>query len=90
MEEISLFVSICWPSLRTRILYFGKQGVTPYHHVAIKLANSFDGFYISHVSPLLNIKADVLAALAATLALPADTLIILRWLLIMSSVRSTV
>ena len=28
MEEISLFVSICWPSLRTRILYFGKQGVT--------------------------------------------------------------
>jgi len=34
------------------------------------LANSFDGFYISHVSHLLNTKADALAALAATLALP--------------------
>jgi len=28
MEEISLFVSICWPSLCTRIPYFGKRGVT--------------------------------------------------------------
>ena len=28
MEEISLFVSICWPSSRTRIPYFGKRGVT--------------------------------------------------------------
>ena len=28
MEEISLFVSICWPLLRSRTLYFGKQGVT--------------------------------------------------------------
>ena len=27
-EEISLFVSICWPSSRTCILYFGKRGVT--------------------------------------------------------------
>jgi len=28
MEEISLFVSICWPSSRTHIPYFGKRGVT--------------------------------------------------------------
>ena len=28
MEEISLFVSICWPSSRTYIPYFGKRGVT--------------------------------------------------------------
>ena len=44
-----------------------------YHHTTIKLANSFDGFYISHVSHLLNTKADALAALAATLALQTDT-----------------
>jgi len=43
------------------------------HHAAIKLADSFDGFYISHMSHLLNTKADALATLAATLALPADT-----------------
>ena len=34
-----------------------------YHHAAIKLANTFDGFYISHVSRLQNTKADALAAL---------------------------
>jgi len=45
----------------------------PYHHVTIKLADSFDGFYISHMSRLLNTKADALATLVATLALPADT-----------------
>ena len=28
MKEISLFVSICWPSSHTRIPYFGKGGVT--------------------------------------------------------------
>jgi len=44
-----------------------------YHHVSIQLANTFEGFYISHVSPLQNTKVDALAALAATLALPADT-----------------
>jgi len=44
-----------------------------YHHVAIQLANTFKGFYISHVSRLQNTKADALAVLAATLALPADT-----------------
>ena len=45
-----------------------------HHHATIKLANSFDGFYISHVSHLLSTKANALAALAATLALPADTI----------------
>ena len=45
----------------------------PYHHATIKLADSFDGFYIRHVSCLLNTKADALATLVATLALLADT-----------------
>ena len=49
------------------------EDLIPYHHVAIKLANLFNGFYSSHVSHLLNTKADALAVLAATLALPADT-----------------
>jgi len=44
-----------------------------YHHAAIKLADSFDGFYISHSSRLLNTKEDALTVLAAILALPADT-----------------
>jgi len=48
------------------------ENLIPYHHATIKLANSFDGFFISHVSHLLNTKIDALAALAATLALPAD------------------
>ena len=37
------------------------------------MANSFDGFYIGHVSHFQNTKADALATLAATLALPIDT-----------------
>lgn len=49
------------------------EDLIPYHHVAIKLAKSFDCFYISHVSRLQNTKADTLAALAATLGLPANT-----------------
>ena len=48
------------------------EDLIPYHHAAIKLANSFDGFYISHVSHLQNTKVDILVELAATLALPAD------------------
>ena len=28
------------------------EDLIPYYHAAIKLANSFDGFYISHVSHL--------------------------------------
>ena len=36
------------------------------------MANSFDGFYIGHVSRSQNTKADTLAALAAMLALPID------------------
>ena len=49
------------------------EDLIAYHHAATKLANLFDGFYISYVSRLLNIKADALAMLTATLALPADT-----------------
>ena len=49
------------------------EDLIPYHHAAIKLADSFDGIYISYVSRLLNTKTDALAALATTLALPADT-----------------
>ena len=45
----------------------------PYHHAAIKLANSFDSFYIRHMSRLLNTKAVSLAVLAVTLALPTNT-----------------
>jgi len=45
-----------------------------HHHATIKLANSFDGFYISHVSHLLSTKANTLADLAATLVLPANTI----------------
>jgi len=37
------------------------------------MANLFDGFYIGHVSRSQNTRADALAALAATLALPIDT-----------------
>jgi len=44
-----------------------------YHHAAIQLANTFDSFYISHVSRLQNTKADALDALTPTLALLADT-----------------
>jgi len=50
------------------------EDLIPYHHATIKLADSFDGFYISHVSRLLNTKADTLATLTAILALPADAI----------------
>ena len=49
------------------------EDLIPYHHATIKLTNSFDGFYISHVSHLHNTKADALATLTAKLTLPADT-----------------
>ena len=48
------------------------------------MANLFNGFYISHVSHFQNTKADTLAALAATLALPIDAtyyLMMAAWLL---------
>ena len=48
-------------------------GLVPYYHAVIKMANAFDGFYIGHVSRSQNTKADALAALEATLALPIDT-----------------
>jgi len=44
-----------------------------YHHKVIEIANLFDGFYIGHESRFQNTKADALAALAGTLALPIDT-----------------
>ena len=56
------------------------EDLIPYHHTAIKLANSFDDFFIIHMSRLLHTKADDLAVLAATLALQAAPLIVLRWL----------
>jgi len=49
------------------------EDLIPYHHVAIQLANMFDGFYISHVSRLQNTKADALAVLTATLTSPTDS-----------------
>jgi len=49
------------------------EDLIPYHQTAIKLANTFDGFYISHVSCLENMKVDTLSALAPMLALPANT-----------------
>ena len=49
------------------------EDLIPYHHTTIKLTNSFDGFYISHVSRLHNTKADALATLTAKLTLPAHT-----------------
>jgi len=49
------------------------RDLVPYYHAIIKMANLFDCFYISHVSRSQNIKADALAALPATLALPIDT-----------------
>jgi len=49
------------------------KDLVPYHHATIKLANTFEGFYISHVSRFQNTKADALVELAATLALPTDT-----------------
>ena len=49
------------------------EDLIPYHHAAIQLASTFDGFYISPVSHLQNTKADAIAAFAATLALPAES-----------------
>ena len=49
------------------------ENLVPYHHAVIEMANSFDGFYINHVSRFQNTKADALSALAATLALPINT-----------------
>ena len=46
------------------------EDLIPYHHAVIQLVNTFESFYIIHVSHLQNTKAD---ALADTLAFPADT-----------------
>ena len=47
--------------------------MVPYHHTVIEMVNSFDGFYIGHVSRFQNTKTDALAVLAATLALPINS-----------------
>jgi len=60
----------CQPNQRR--VWVRHEDLILYHHAAIKLANSFDGFYISHVSRLQNTKTDTLVALVATLTLPAD------------------
>jgi len=49
------------------------EDLIPYHHAVIQLANTFDGFYISHMSRLQNKKVEALAALVATLVLLTDT-----------------
>ncbi|XP_020263162.1 uncharacterized protein LOC109839144 [Asparagus officinalis] len=50
-----------------------NEHLVPYHIAAITLADSFEGFYIDHIPRLRNTYADVLASLAATLALPEGT-----------------
>ena len=45
----------------------------PYHEAAVKLADSFEDFYINHVPRLKNTHTYALAALAATLDKPART-----------------
>ncbi|XP_020259056.1 uncharacterized protein LOC109835489 [Asparagus officinalis] len=47
-----------------------NEDLIPYHTAAIALAESFEGFYIDYVPRLKNTYANVLASLAATLALP--------------------
>ena len=49
------------------------EDLVPYHHAIIKMANLFEDFFIGHVSRSQNTRADALAALATTLALPVDT-----------------
>ena len=49
------------------------EDLISYHHAAIKLANTFEGFYISHVFRLYNARANALAVFVATLTLPVDT-----------------
>ena len=48
------------------------EDLVPYHYAVIEMANSFDDFYIRHVSRFQNTKADALATLTATLALPIN------------------
>ena len=49
------------------------EDLIPHHHATIQLANTFENFYIIHVSRPQNKKVDALAAPAVTMALPADT-----------------
>lgn len=50
-----------------------QEDLVSYHQVALDLADRFNGFYINHVLCLENTYAYALAALAATLALPAQS-----------------
>ena len=68
-DTLNLMAISSWSSTKS----VHHDDLIPYNHVAIQLANTFEGFYISHVSRLQDTKADALAALAVTLALPADT-----------------
>ena len=49
------------------------EDLLPYHNATIYMAERFRNFYIDHVSRQKNAPADVLASLAASLALPART-----------------
>jgi len=68
-----LMVIQSWLSIKFKGEYeVWHEDLVPYHHAVIEIANSFDGFYISHVSRFQNTKADALVALVATLALLID------------------
>ena len=62
------------------------EDLAPYYHAVIKMANSFDSFYIGYVCRFQNTKADTLAALAVTLALLLIQFIISWWRLDVLSV----
>ena len=49
------------------------EDLISYQQAPIKLADTLDGFHISHISRLQNTSVDAPAALVATLALLADT-----------------
>jgi len=55
------------------------EDLVPNHHAVIKTANSFDGFFIGHVSWFQNTKADALAVLALHWPYLLTQLIILQW-----------
>jgi len=47
------------------------EDLVPYHNTTINMVEKFKSFYINHVSRQQNTHTDVLASLAASLALPA-------------------
>ena len=50
------------------------ENLVPYHGATINMAKEFKSFYIDHVPHQQNAHADALAALAASLALPAGVI----------------